>query len=222
MTIIYVPREIGSQIPSIETHVRSNLLNKVVYYVIDSKYRKAVNLTISLKNEMRALQYDKEIVDIAKSLKGKNHDETALNCLKWVKDHVNYVTDQKKWGMNEKWESARNVYETEEGDCESGARLLYVLARLAGIPASKLWIQCGSVKGGGHAWIGYIPDEYPLNFVYLDWCYCYKPYSIPIRNKFTVADKAIHEYKRDGEKVKSNYYNLWFVFNEEASYREFR
>ena len=124
--------------------------------------------------------------------------------------------------MTEKWEGARDVFDTRKGDCESGALLMYVLCRLAGIPASKLWIMCGDVKGGGHAWLSYIPDEYPLNFAFMDWCYWYKQYSIPLRNKFTIQNKAIHEYKRDGEKVSSDYYKLWFVFNEDKSYRDFR
>lgn len=190
--------------------------------MIDRKFRTTVNVQRNLKRQMDEYMSDEDLLAIARTLKGKNHDETAVNCLKWVKDHVVYTTDDKKWNMPEKWEDAKDVFLTEKGDCESGATLMYVLARLAGIPASKLWILCGSVKGGGHAWLGYIPDEYPLNFTFMDWCYWYKRYSVPIRNKFTIAGQAVHEYTHKGEKVSSDYYKLWFAFNEEKSYRQFR
>lgn len=222
MTIVYVPREIGNQIPNIEAHVREKLIENIVYYIIDRKYRTTVNVQQWLNSQIKQYQSDEDLLKVAKTLVGKTHDDTAMKCLKYVHDHTVYTTDDKKWNMPEKWEDAKNVWETQRGDCESGALLIYVLARLAGIPASKLWLITGDVKGGGHCWLGYIPDEYPLNLVFLDWCYWYKSYSIPIRNKFTIMNKAIHEYKSSGEKVDSSYYNLWFVFNEEKSYRSFR
>lgn len=222
MVIVYVPREIGSKVPNIETHVRRNLISNVIYYIIDRKYRKVVNLQRWLKEQVKAAEEHEGIKAVATSLKGKTDDDTMLACLNWVTKRITYTTDQQKWNMTEKWEDVTDVYKTRKGDCESGALLMYCLARLAGVSESKVWIQCGSVNGGGHAWIGYIPDEYPLNFAFMDWCYWYKRYDMSIRNKFTISGQKIHEYQSQGNEIKSNYYNLWFVFNENTSYRQFR
>jgi len=225
MVVIKVPREIGSKIPNIESHVRSSLLGNVIYYMIDRKYRTVVNVQKWLKEQVVEYQDNEELVSIARSLIGKTDDATAVNVLKWVHDNTTYVTDDKKWNMPEKWEKALNVFQTQKGDCESGATLIYILSRLAGIPASKLWIMAGDVKGGGHAWVAYIPDEFPLNFGFMDWCYWYKNHPLTYRNLFQVSGQRIIEDRKQGDgyqQVDSNYFKLWFVFNEEKSYRSFR
>jgi hypothetical protein len=70
---------------------------------------------------------------------------------------------------------------------------------------------------GGHCWLGYKPSEYPLNWVFLDWCYWPSLSSISTRAMFYVKDKTIVEYQNNSI-VPSNYYNIWFIFNEDISY----
>ena len=225
MVVIHVPRNIGTQVANIETHVRRNLISNAIYYIIDRKYRKVVNLQKWLKEQVKEAEGHEGLQGVASVLKSDTDDKTMKACLDWVRKQITYTTDDDKWDMEEKWEGVIDVYNTRKGDCESGALLMYCLARLAGVSESKVWIQCGSVNGGGHAWIGYIPDEYPLNFTFMDWCYWYKKYSIEQRNKFTVSGQGIFEYAKDGNGyrvVDSNYYRMWFVFNEETSYRSFR
>jgi len=225
MAVFKLPREIGAKIPDINRHVRENIVENLIFYMIDRKYRKVVNLKAWLKEQLVLGYEHDEMVLVAESLKGKHDDDTMLNILKYVHDHTTYITDDKKWDMVEKWEDVTDVFDTQMGDCESGATVIYVLARMAGISSDKVWMMCGDVQGGGHAWIGYIPDEAPLNFGFMDWCYWYKKHPLTYRNLFQVSGQRIIEDRKQGDgyqQVDSNYFKLWFVFNEEKSYRSFR
>jgi intein/homing endonuclease len=105
-------------------------------------------------------------------------------------------------------------------NCEDGAILMYVLCRLKNVPANRLLLMAGDVlvgKGasqGGHAWLAYRPFNYPLSFVFLDWCY--NPDLRPVdemtlynvKSKFILSDSF------------SAYKWIWFACNEEYSFYE--
>ena len=111
--------------------------------------------------------------------------------------NMKYVGDNSKWRMPEKWQTAHETVKEMTGDCEDGAILMYVLARLKGISANRLMLMAGNViafTGAdqvGHCWLQYKPTRYPLNWVIIDWCYM--PELIPIenQNKYLILGKTI-------------------------------
>lgn len=79
---------------------------------------------------------------------------------------------------------------------------------------------------GGHCWLGYRPLDYPLNFVFLDWCYWSDTHSVLNRPLFYINDKSIVQYNIQDTSTyvstNSNYYSIWFAFNENLSYLSFK
>jgi transglutaminase-like putative cysteine protease len=195
-------------------YVESNWIAKAVSYVLDRNTRIAVSLVPWL--EQQVSQPDHLLVEAAKEAtksvgNKENYDMLALACLKYVKNNVTYITDDKKWKVVERWQTAIETLTTKTGDCEDGAILIFVLCRLSGIPSNRLLIMCGDVTGGGHCYLGYKPMEYPLNWVFLDWCYWTTLKGIDARPKFYIQDQIIY-----GED--SRYKSIWFAFNDMKSY----
>lgn len=131
-----------------------------------------------------------------------NDDDYMISLLKWTWQNVEYVGDLKKWKVHEKWQRPNITLETKSGDCEDGALLIMSLARLAGIPSSRIRLVCGMVEGGGHAWISYTSETNTEEY-YLDWCYCVD------LNKISVRTKAQNL---------PNYKSFWFAFNDVAGF----
>lgn len=212
--------------------VQGSFVNRALYWLVDWRYRKSVKLSSWLEEQV--VDAEKEIIDVAKSIKiGTTHDETVVNVLKWVNKNIKYIADDVKWETPDKWATAYETltletttskgtfYSAMSGDCEDGAVLSYVLCRLKGVPASRLIVFCGDVLGGGHCWLGYRPDNYPLNYTFLDWCYWYSSKNVGFRNFFYLNKNIVYEYKPDGSDVSSKYYGVWFGFNEEVSIKNF-
>jgi len=59
-----------------------------------------------------------------------NRDLLALEAFRWVVDNIEYVSDQRKFGVKERWEDVDNILATRTGDCESMATLLFALMSL--------------------------------------------------------------------------------------------
>ncbi|MHA1347064.1 MAG: transglutaminase-like domain-containing protein [Candidatus Heimdallarchaeaceae archaeon] len=177
-------------------------IKKVVYWIIDSKYRKSVRLSNWLNEQVNNI--DPALLLIALSLKGKNNDETIINILKWVHRDIKYKSDKEVWEMSEKWQKAITTFDLKTGDCEDGAILIYVLARLANIPLSQITIAAGEVTGGGHAYCIYSADCDGRDR-FIDWCYYYDSKQVRFR--------ATHNKR---------YITEWFRFNEENSYKKVR
>ena len=182
----------------------SYLIAKPIYWAIDWRdRRKLTNL-----KEWFNIQLDNasdELILISHSLKGITDDGTIINILRWVHKNITYVGDSKKWNTPEYWEPYQNVYDTKEGDCESMNGLMMLLARLAGIPYYKLRLTCGSVVGGGHAYLLYSPDLDAIDRV-IDSCYWYNGNQIKYR-----------KYYENNQ----NYINEWFSFNDKQSFGKF-
>jgi len=207
-------------------YIQSKYFEKFVRYVIDSKYRKAVHLKSWLKAQSEQPKIDVETFsDTIHDF--KNVDAQITEILRTIKKKVTYKTDTVLWGFMEKWQTAFETVSSMKGDCEDGAILMYIIARLHGVPANRLLLFAGTVydpyrkKYGGHCWLGYRSKNYQLNWTFQDWCYYYDNRGCNVRNKFYIKDKKIHEYKLVGNgyrKVASNYIEIWFGFNEEGSY----
>lgn len=201
---------------------KMNLVEKFISYVIDSKYRKAVELRPWLekqvKNRSKLLQF------YAKLIPTKRHYESQIiEILKYVRKKITYKTDQEQWGMAEKWESAEEVLKNRFADCESGSVLIYILARLKGIPANRLMLIAGWVKSspnaskGGHAWLGFRTNYYGC-YSFIDWCYFPNNKAMKYRNSFYIQKKKILEFSALNDlKVESRYKSIWFMFSEDIS-----
>lgn len=134
-------------------------------------------------------------------LKGVNDEDTMINILFWVQDHLHYVGDMINKGQVEYWQNPEDTIITMRGDCEDGAILIKSLSLVAGVPDWKVKILAGEVVGGGHAYCTFI--RYDETQVILDWCYW--PNRLPIS----------HRKKREDEE---NYKDVWFSFDKRHSY----
>lgn len=248
MAIIKIDPKLEEKFDVYEIAEKS-FVKKTITYILNSNYRKAVNLVDWLK-----VQIDnpgEDVLKIANEIKSYGDpDFQIIEILRWVKTNLHYYSDQVTWKMPERWQTAqetasikyllengelRIVTKFDEeydkgfiaGDCEDGAILMYVLARIKGIKANRLALMAGNVYSpntptriGGHCWLSYKPIGMPLNWAFIDWCYWPQTVKIPYRNVFYVQNK-IWEYEPANAYYSqlqiSNYKNLWFVFNEKIA-----
>lgn len=111
-------------------------------------------------------------------------------------------------------------------DCDGGAVLTWALCVAKGVPRNRLMIQVGHVEAaegaisGGHAWCAYRPQQYPLNFAFIDWCYFPDRKSMNSRVLYTINGQNIRCHDKENNKVESLYKKIWFVFNDEWSSRK--
>ncbi len=199
-------------------YIKSSYFDYFITYVLDSGFRIGTELRPWIKQQIDnpTLELIQAGQEATKTLpKDVSVDTVALACLKYVINNVTYTADSKTWKVDEKWQTAQETLMSKKGDCEDGAILMYILCRLNGVPANRLLLNAGDVQGGGHCWLSYRPDEYPLNFVFLDWCYWPNQLYPNDRPKFYIDGKKIV-----GEDTR--YYKIWFAFNEENSYYELK
>jgi len=208
-----------------------NLIESVVYYIIDSKYRKSVNLVSWLAEQVELARNTPEIVEQALRLKKTDDDLTMQAVFNYVRTAKFWRSDWDNWQRLEYWENVTDVFKNQSCDCESGSLLIYCMARICDVPADALYMWCGDVFDPrindrfGHAVCLYKPIEYPINYVMMDWCYYMDGKSISARNKFTMYGQLLWEYQKNGDvydKLNSNYLNTWFAINEKKSFRWFR
>ena len=176
-------------------------VKKWLYWIINSKYRTSVRLSKWLKQQVDDASI--ELFTLAQSLKCDTNDETIISVLTHVHKYLTYASDQDVWAMPEYWQKAQTSMNFKTGDCEDFSVLIYVLARLAGIPEYQLTIACGTAFGGGHAYCVYSADCDGIDRI-IDGCYCYT-------NK-SMADR---EYAYSNTVM---YVKEWFRFNESNSY----
>jgi len=124
---------------------------------------------------------------------GLNNDDKANKCLKYVHEHFYYKGETK-----EHWQTANESIERGRGDCEDGAILMYNIMIASGIPEWRVRLNCGEVKGGGHAYITYLREANNKWYI-LDWCYWYSE-SVNFRRTWREAE---------------NYFEIWFSWNDD-------
>ena len=64
----------------------------------------------------------------------------------WVADRIDYVSDSKKWGVYDRWQTAEETLSLGTGDCEDFAILLCSLLRAYGIDAEHVYVALGAVS----------------------------------------------------------------------------
>lgn len=221
--VVYIPKRILNKYSNTDFYAYSQTWWKprFVSYIINSDYRKAVHLVpwinkqVLQKEKQAWIQTQKKRI----TTKYKNHDSIAIECLKTVKGFVTYTGDTTMWKMLEHWNEYHQTIMLKRGDCEDGAILLFVLMLECGIPSNRMLIFAGNVVGGGHAWLGYMPTEYPSEWVFLDWCYWYTNGGVGKRPHYFIAGKKIGQV-RYFDKSRNNYTNMWFGFNNKQSFTD--
>lgn len=227
MSVIKFSEAIIAKNPELFNVVQEGYVDKGVTYLINSSYRQAIKLSSWLE-EFVTNPSNVVLREADKIPTLKNHDEQAYAVLRHVVRIITYVSDFDNWKLTEYWQTPQETIESKKGDCEDGAILIYVLCRLKGIPKEKCFLMAGDVfdpfkkRDAGHCWFAYKPNNYPLNFVWLDWCYYPTPKEISRRNLNYINKKTIFEYENETEYFKkvevSNYHSIWFCFNESGSY----
>jgi len=218
MAIIHFSDKLIEKHPEIFDNVQNRLIDTILAYCIDWRTWKVATLKNWIKEQIDDPSSLLQEIAADKITTYKDPDQQALAVLKWVNFNISYTSDDKQYKIGEYWATANETLRSKEGDCEDGAILIYVLCRLKGIPANRLWIMAGDVQGGGHSWVAYKPKNYPLNPVFLDWCYWYNGATVANRSLFTIVNKDIIEHSGPKTIILSNYFKIWFAFNEDKSY----
>lgn len=208
--------------PEIYAQTQEAMCYKIITYILNSNLRKAIKLQDWIKDQVdlpkqNVIKYSKNIAT------GNNYDETIINILRYISSNINYKRDSDQWKMTEYWQDASTTIDLGTGDCEDGAILMYIIARIKGIPENRLYLIAGDVKDLGdktkiigHCYLAYKPNNYPLNFQFLDWCYNRDLSDVKQRSFFTINKDKITEEK-DIHIVDSDYSDIWFIFNESFS-----
>ena len=191
----------------------------IVHDTIDSLYKKkTINWRIDWRNERLVTNIQiwlkEQIANPSEDMlllarrfeKYSTHDRKIMSILRWVNKNVKYKRDQDVWKVKEKWQTAEETLSKKTGDCEDGAVLILVLARLNDIPYTQVNLTAGNVVGGGHCWV-----EYRANFDgvtrLIDWCYWYNP-------------SPIHRRKPASQDTR--YLDRWFRVNDVRGYGKFK
>lgn len=214
--------------PEVYDSLKKNYITSIINYIIDSKYRKSVELKGWLREQV--LNPSIEVTNMAKEIESSDdYDIQIMNILRYVRQNITYIGDLNNWNMSEYWQTGKETASSLEGDCEDGAILIYLLSRIKGIPENRLLILAGNVydasaenKMSGHCWIGYKANGYPVDYIFLDWCYWYNSNKIGLRNLFQIEKNTIYEHSYTNLNTpfsKSNYKTIWFGFNELSAYK---
>ena len=172
------------------------------YYLIDSKYRKKEKLKSYLKRQLKSVSTD--TYKLARSLRGKDEEETIINILKWVIKNFRYKNDGDNYNKVEYWADIEEMMLRRTDDCDGMNTVVYVLARLAGIGSSILYAAIGDTGVGGHFWLLFWSTNYD-KLVSIDSTYYPSKVCVKNRPKF-----FLNKYK---------YQNLWYVFNDKITIR---
>lgn len=214
--IIKIPNSKDNE--EVRSYIRNRYIEKVVTYIIDSKYRTIVKVRPWLEEQLQSSKL-KEVADKIQTV--TDYDKQVILVLKYIRNNITYISDLSSWTITEKWQTVDETLTLETGDCEDGTILAYLLCRLKGVPINRLMIFTGNVNGGGHCWLGYKPTGYLIDYTFIDWCYWYNSNEVSKRNKFHIENKTIYEHSYNDELLplkNSNYKSIWFAFNEDASY----
>ena len=139
-----------------------------------------------------------------------SNDEVAYNCLMWVIDNIEYISDKTEYGYEEYWAYAYQVMKRKKDDCDGGAILLANMLLRNKVPYWRVRLVAGQVNGGGHCYVAYC-RETDNQFVVLDWCF--NP------SKLKISDRKLHKNEQNYSDTNKNY-GIWFSWNEKFIFGE--
>lgn len=181
---------------------KKRFITTVVNWLIDSRYRTYMRLDKFLYIQLYAVHL--EVFNVAKQFtKYKNYDTRIVEILKWVKKNIRYQRDADNFGYNEKWAMANVILKRKKDDCDGLNSLVYILARLSGIPSYLLWNCIGMTKTEGHYWLLYLSPQRG------------KLYSIDATYK---PNLSYIQY-RQPFKLGTEYKLTWYLFNENFMFK---
>lgn len=238
LTLVRYDDAVLSKVPSPQVYVQQHFLSKFVAWFLNGDYRHAASLVDWLEEQVRnpAESVRQFITTHNLVYVASLSDDVVVDVQRAVIDSLTYITDAQHWGVPDKWNTADETltatvttpngvtFGPMEGDCEDGAILMYVVCRLLGVPAESLYIWAGDTVAGGHACLVYRPRNYPLNWVFLDWCFY--PDRLGVENKVIyqilgkdVLGERVNNGVQTGE-IDTHYISAWFIFSEQQSFSE--
>ncbi|MBW2974237.1 transglutaminase-like domain-containing protein [Candidatus Woesearchaeota archaeon] len=175
----------------------------LINWLIDSKYRQYKRLDKFLKEQLD--KPDEMLLKKAEEFKKYKYDQRIVEILKFVNKTVSYMHDNKNFGKNEYWATAIETLKRKNDDCDGINGLLYVLARLSGIPSFMMYCAIGKTFHGGHFWTVYLSTKYGKLYT-IDGTYYVDLRAIPGRAVFRFSDKK--------------YQTIWYLFNDDFIFKE--
>lgn len=183
------------------SRVSDNWMVSTVSWLIDSKYRKYKRLDYFLKDQLTAPEPN--LVEIAQQFSKYPYDARIIEVLKYVYGKIKYRLDSANFGMEEYWATAFETYEHGFDDCDGINGLIYVLARLSGIPAFKMFCSIGDTSSGGHFWVNYMSTNTDKMYS-IDGTFYPDFRQLDSRQPFEIGNK---------------YKEVWYMFNDEIILR---
>lgn len=161
-------------------------------------------------------EVSKEFSDIAENWKGLPDDEKAIECQKWVRNNIQYVSDKTLFGLDEFWELPQETLKTRKGDCDDGAILMANLMMSIGVPYWKIRLCAATVYNqngqemGGHCFLTYLYENPNGDdkWVAMDWCFY--PDTRPLAERDDYKDSILYGKGK-----------TWFSWNSKYSFYKF-
>jgi len=182
--------------------MRKNIISTTYNKIIDSRYRKSMQLNEWIKRQTEIGLPSKFYSDYSSNISVPhylNYDKLIVDILKYVHKNFRYQTDMNNFGYVERWENLTETIKRKKGDCENLNALIYVMARMSGIPSFLLWNCIGlTTSGEGHYWLLYFSPR-KADFYSID--STYKP------------NRSYLQY-RQPFKLSRDYIKIWYIFNE--------
>lgn len=199
----YIDKLLEIQFKKLDTR---SWFRTIMYWIIDARYGKAKRLDHFLKDQLR--DPAAPLIELAHRLRGRNPYDTVHRIERWVDINLKYETDKKNWKVTEYWATALETLNRGVDDCEGQNSLIYILCRLAGIPASNLYCCLGEIQKNLHQtsihyWLLFF-DSRRSRFVKLD----------------TTVYPEIKSIKRKKQfKLGKTYKTIDYLFNETGIWR---
>jgi transglutaminase-like putative cysteine protease len=173
-----------------------------IKWLIDTKFRTYKNLDSFLKEQL--INPPMELTDLAKTFKDLDPDDRIVAILKYVHDRTKYVSDKDNFGKDDFWADAITTFRLGRDDCDGMNNLVYILARLSGIPSEALLCCVGNTALGGHFWVLFF--DYPEGrWVSIDSTAWYSSFGVSERPTFSLNSGGYRE--------------IWYLFNDDYAFR---
>ena len=155
-------------------------------WLIDSKFRRTKRLDKFLSDQLD--NPGEKVIALAKKLKRKNPDSTIISILTYVRRNIIYKYDKDNFGKLEYWAEAKETLKKRSDDCDGLNGLIYILARLAGIPYFMIYSVVGLTVTEGHYWCVYYSTKED-KLVAIDATYDVTLASLSARKPFVLGPK---------------------------------